>query len=240
MLSRSETGRIPPRAKPAGASTAASKAGAKAPAASKAPAARSATKLGALHDAKVVDPLGNERHKTPFASIYAKGGIPCRLQHGSVRHKLVWTTPGAPASLDYDPVFVTFCQGLRETQHPFVFVVHEGLREMMDAPGARDKVVQLLPQIVAPLRGGLSQKDKTAFLASLQILSGLARLVGPHLVAHLGTILPPVATRVLAHDQETRERVQEVLAECQVSCGEGALKIIRSRVPTFAPLLGAK
>jgi hypothetical protein len=38
---------------------------------------------------EIVSPMGNDRSSTAFSAVYSKGGIPCRLEHGSVKHK-VW------------------------------------------------------------------------------------------------------------------------------------------------------
>ncbi|KAH9272859.1 hypothetical protein BSLG_008034 [Batrachochytrium salamandrivorans] len=192
-------------------------------------------KISTLNAIKVVSPLGNGKHKTPFATIYAKGGIPCQLQHGSVKHKLLWKCP--IQDIDYNPLFIVFCQGLMETQHPYVFVVRQGLKELMAAPNARDKVANVLPQAIAPLRCGLGSKEKESFLASLEILRMIALLVGTLLTPHLSSLLPQVASRILAADQDIRESVQDCLCDCQIACGPAALKIIRSRVPTFSSML---
>jgi hypothetical protein len=31
-----------------------------------------------------------KKHKTNFGYVYSAGGIPCRIQHGSVRMRLKW------------------------------------------------------------------------------------------------------------------------------------------------------
>ncbi len=46
------------------------------------------TKISFKLKQKVVSPLGTKTHATVFSSVYTKGGIPCRLIHGSVRHKV--------------------------------------------------------------------------------------------------------------------------------------------------------
>lgn len=40
---------------------------------------------------KSSDPFaGGQKHKTNFGYVYSAGGIPCRIQHGSVKLKLKW------------------------------------------------------------------------------------------------------------------------------------------------------
>ena len=66
--------------------------------------------------------------KTAFGSIYSNGGIPCRLVHGSVKNKLMWSQP--PEQVSFDPVLVTLAEGLRETVHPFAFVAQNGFKDL--------------------------------------------------------------------------------------------------------------
>ncbi|PNI76005.1 PACRGL isoform 24, partial [Pan troglodytes] len=48
------------------------------------------------------------RAPSAFAAIYSKGGIPCRLVHGSVKHRLQWECP--PESLSFDPLLITLAE----------------------------------------------------------------------------------------------------------------------------------
>jgi hypothetical protein len=117
-----------------------------------------ATKISSRLNQKVVAPLGNKKHSTVFSSVYSRGGIPCRLIHGSVKHKVQWSVE--ITRLDYNPVLVTFFEGLRETQHPFKNLVEYGLMELIQAENAIEKVIALLPNISVPLRNALAQQNK--------------------------------------------------------------------------------
>lgn len=90
--------------------------------------------------------------------MYAKGGIPCRLRHGSVKNRVEWTV--AIENLDYNPLFVTFMYGLGEEAHPFKFLVEAGLVDLINAPEARHKIMAMLSNIVSPLRIALGQRTK--------------------------------------------------------------------------------
>ncbi|KAL5033607.1 hypothetical protein BDV3_000576 [Batrachochytrium dendrobatidis] len=192
-------------------------------------------KISSLHGLKVIDPMGASSHKTPFAAMYAKGGIPCRLQHGSVKHKLYWLRP--IQEISFNPLMVVFFQGLIETKHPYVFIVGQGLKELMASPDAANKIAPVLSQIIAPLRCALAVKNQDQFIANLNVLVQLAALVGPTLLPYLASLLPPLASKAMATDMHTRESVTDALCECQRFLGDAAIKIIRSRIPTFSPLL---
>ncbi|KAJ3328670.1 hypothetical protein HDU91_004050, partial [Kappamyces sp. JEL0680] len=142
-----------------------------------------------------------------------------------------------PSSLDYNPLFITFCEGLRETQHPFRFIVEQGLSDLIEAPNAYEKILPLMPTALGPIRMGLAIKDKTQFLVSLRVFAKLVVLLGPELEPYLGAILPPIASRVLAPDAAVREAVHDALTEVQMNGGQKTLDIIRKRVPTYNPTL---
>ena len=88
-----------------------------------------------------------------FANSYHNGDMPCRLVHGSVTHKLEWTTD--PPLLSYDPLLLIFAQGLVETVHPYYFVARAGFHELLCAHGAGKKALPMLKRLVSPLRAAL-------------------------------------------------------------------------------------
>ena len=55
---------------------------------------------------------------------------------------------------------MTFCEGLRETQHPFRFIVEKGLSDLIDAGGSFEKITELMPIAIPSLRNGLAVKEK--------------------------------------------------------------------------------
>lgn len=52
--------------------------------------------------------FANRSSQSSFESVYTKGGIPCRLIHGSVKHKLQWDVPCE--QVPYDPVLITLAE----------------------------------------------------------------------------------------------------------------------------------
>ncbi|KAB0407253.1 hypothetical protein E2I00_002822, partial [Balaenoptera physalus] len=58
---------------------------------------------------KTINPFGEQsRAPSAFAAIYSKGGVPCRLVHGSVKHRLQWECP--PEKLPFDPLLITLAE----------------------------------------------------------------------------------------------------------------------------------
>lgn len=63
-----------------------------------------------------------------------------------------------------------------ETEHPFTFASRECIRELLSSEGAYDKVINILPKLINPLRAGISSNNKSIFEDSLEVLE-LVRLV---------------------------------------------------------------
>ncbi|EHB17466.1 PACRG-like protein [Heterocephalus glaber] len=137
---------------------------------------------------KTINPFGEQsRAPSAFAAIYSKGGIPCRLVHGSVKHRLQWECP--PENLPFDPLLITLAEGLRETKHPYTFVSKEGFRELLLVKGAPEKAIPLLPRLIPILKAALVHSDDGVFERGLSALVQLSIVVGPSLNDHLKHVL---------------------------------------------------
>ena len=80
-----------------------------------------------------------------------------RLVHGSVKHKLAWSTPVQDAA--FDPLLVTLAEGLKETMHPHAFVARQGFIELLQVPDAGPKAIPVLSKVVGPIRTALNNSD---------------------------------------------------------------------------------
>ena len=96
--------------------------------------------------------------------------------HGSVKHKLAWSSP--IESTSFDPVLVTLAEGLKETMHPYAFVARQGFVELLQIPNSGVKTLPVLSKIIAPIRTALSHSDNnvsrswTYCRISLNVFSG--------------------------------------------------------------------
>lgn len=182
---------------------------------------------------KTVDPFAaTNKSQSAFASVYMNGGVPCRLIHGSVKHKLQWSTP--PDELPFDPVLVTLADGLKETVHPYTFVSRNGFQEMLEVDGAYQKVLPILPKITFSIRAALSHKDNAVFEGGLDALVQLSDVVGPELNQHLKTILVPVSKRMM--DKKYKDRITEVVQRLEQNGGKDSLVILKSKIPTYSSI----
>jgi Parkin co-regulated protein. len=72
--------------------------------------------------------------------------------------------------LSFDPLLITCFEGLVETLHPYNFIAKEAIKEMLTSPGASEKVIPILPRLIAPLRTALGHADVTVFENALATL----------------------------------------------------------------------
>ncbi|KAK7482056.1 hypothetical protein BaRGS_00026748 [Batillaria attramentaria] len=201
------------------------------PAAAKPKAAKPSDRL----NPKTVDHFSTaSKSQTAFASLYTNGGVPCRLVHGSVKHKLAWDTP--PENLPFDPVLVTLAEGLRETVHPYTLVSQMGFKEMMESENAGDKAAPLLHKIVPPLRAALCHANNEVFERGLSGLMVLSDAVGPALNPHLKNLLMALSKRMM--DKKYRDRVTDALQHLEQNGGKEVLPVIKGKVPTYSSIFG--
>uniref|UniRef100_A0A8D0AWC5 Parkin coregulated like n=1 Tax=Salvator merianae TaxID=96440 RepID=A0A8D0AWC5_SALMN len=160
---------------------------------------------------KTIDPFGvQSRAPSAFAAIYSKGGIPCRLVHGSVKHKLQWDCH--PETLQFDPLLITLAEGLKETRHPYTFVSKEGFRELLLVEDAAQKAIPLLPRLVPVLKVALSHSDGEVFERGLNALVQLSAVVGPSLNGHLKHLLSSLSKRHMSKrfKEQTTDALQKL------------------------------
>ncbi|XP_072801861.1 PACRG-like protein isoform X1 [Vicugna pacos] len=196
---------------------------------------------------KTINPFGEQsRAPSAFAAIYSKGGIPCRLVHGSVKHRLQWECP--PENLPFDPLLITLAEGLRETKHPYTFVSKEGFRELLLVAGAPEKAVPLLPRLIPVLKAALVHLDDEVFERGLNALVQLSVVVGPSLNDHLKHLLTSVLCKAWERgaqqkqlskrlrDKKFREPISSALQKLEQHGGSGSLMIIKSKIPTYCSI----
>ncbi|NWQ75442.1 PACRL protein, partial [Columbina picui] len=184
------------------------------------PAIRPQPKPSDKLNPKTINPFGaHSRPPSAFAAIYAKGGIPCRLVHGSVKHRLQWEC--LPETVPFDPLLVTLAEGLKETKHPYTFVSKEGFKELLMVEGATEKAIPLLPRLVPALKAALAHSDDEVVGRGLDALVQLSAVVGPPLNDHLKHLLTNLSRRLM--DKKFREKTTVALQKLEqyggkVSC----------------------
>ncbi|OCT99389.1 PACRG-like protein isoform X1 [Xenopus laevis] len=179
---------------------------------------------------KTIDPFAEPRRSpSAFSAVYSRGGIPCRLVHGSVKHNLQWER--LPETIPFDPLLITLAEGLKETRHPYTFVSQEGFKELLMVPGAKEKVLPILPKVTAALKGALVHSDGSVFERGLNALVQLSSVVGPSLNIHLKQLLTSISKRLM--EKTYKEQITAALQEMEQYGGKESLGIIKSKIPTY-------
>lgn len=170
-----------------------------------------------------------EIQKTAFGTIYSNGGIPCRLVHGSVKNRLMWSIP--PENVQFDPVLVTLAEGLRETSHPFNFVAQTGFKDLLETQDADEKAIAVLTKLIIPIKNALSSDNESVFEAGLNALMQLSDAVGPHLNVHLKVYLSILCRRI--SQKKYKNEVNDALNKFEQNGGKEVIAIIKSKIPTY-------
>lgn len=183
---------------------------------------------------KTVDPFKDyKKPKSAFESVYVSGGLPCRLVHGSVKHKLQWDTN--PEELWFDPLLVTLAEGLKEYKHPYQFVAQQGFKELLEVEDADVKTLPVLGRIVTPLRTALASKTQSVYEGALTALTQLSSAVGPHLCPHLKSFLSYLSRGLM--DKRYKEQIHATLQHLELTCGKESLPIIKGKIPTYSSVI---
>ena len=86
-------------------------------------------------------------NRNSFAYVYNAGGIPCRIDHGSINNRLKWNNDVIlegynshnialyiiKLDLPFDPLLITCFEGLIEEQHPYNFIAKEAIKELLES-----------------------------------------------------------------------------------------------------------
>eukprot|EP00127_Corallochytrium_limacisporum_P006095 Clim_evm44s218 gene=Clim_evmTU44s218 len=187
---------------------------------------------GRLAAKKVVKPFASvTSNVTSFSATYRSGSIPCVLDHGSVKHRIKWTTPPQEVPAELVPIFA---DGLKEEAHPYCFIAPNGFKELLASPGWSEKARMTLDRTIAPLKTSLMTKDLDHFITNLSCLEALASATHDALIPHLKSIVAPVAPKAL--NSKTRDRVYEALQHIEGECGPDSLVHIKARIPTYSTI----
>ncbi|XP_060044262.1 PACRG-like protein isoform X2 [Erinaceus europaeus] len=125
---------------------------------------------------KTINPFGEQsRAPSAFAAIYSKGGIPCRLVHGSVKHRLQWDCP--PENLPFDPLLITLAEVHSDDE-----VFERGLNALVQisvtvGPSLNDHLKHLLTSLSKRLRDKKFKEPITSALQKLEQHGGSESLI---------------------------------------------------------------
>ena len=176
--------------------------------------------------------IPSNKHKTNFGFVYSAGGIPCRIEHGAVNLKLVWSIP--IEKLDYDPILITCFEGLLETEHPYNFVGKQCIRELLAAEGAKEKVEPILGKLIIPLKEAIKCDNPEIFCEAMNDLEILSNMVKDKLNKYIHFFLQNINKK--SFNPKYKDRVFEVLKTLEENGGPEVFKEIKRKIPTYTSL----
>eukprot|EP00347_Sterkiella_histriomuscorum_P012450 403368524 len=179
------------------------------------------------------DPFsGAKKHKTNFGYVYSSGGVPIRINHGSVRNNIQWDK--SPQELDYDPLLINCFEGLLETEHPYALCAYKGAIELLQSPGASEKTIPIIQKLIMPLRGAFMSADKDIWDKGLEALKLLSQTTGHHLTGHIHILLAQLNKKMTT--KQMREKILGVLNTIEEQGGKEALDVLRQKIPTYTSI----
>lgn len=181
-----------------------------------------------------------------FRRAYLRGDFPLVLSHTGRGCKLVWKVP--LESLDYHYYLPLLFDGLRENQHPFVFIPVNGIEDLL-AKGGSKKILPVVPQLVIPIKMALNTRSIPVMCRTLKALQQLARsgdFIGQALVPYYRQLLPifnifksknlNVGDAIDYHQRfhvNVGDLIQETLEILEKRGGPDAFINIKYMIPTY-------
>jgi hypothetical protein len=182
---------------------------------------------------------------TEFRRFYDRGDIPVRLVHTAFKNTIAWTVD--PAVLDYQHYLPLFFDGLREKEEPYRFFARKGTWALLKHGGTR--VLQVIPQVVVPLKKALDTRDLTILPCALRTLQKLVKssdLAGEALIPFYRQLLPVLNEFILCNkhlgdliEYGQRKKVNigdlinETLEVLELNGGPEAFINIQYMIPTY-------
>lgn len=163
--------------------------------------------------------------------------LPCHVQHGSCRNEIQWDISPEDLQTRVWPLLIVAAGGLQQRTHPHAIKSRNGFADLctfikeIDTPSLRQVTTHLRTALVS----GWAKADKTfdVFFATLDALVRLSDALQSNLNSYLAALLAPLAKAAGAGNKQVKLKVNETLGQIYTNGGDEALKIIRSKLPTF-------
>ncbi|XP_008558063.1 parkin coregulated gene protein isoform X2 [Microplitis mediator] len=178
-----------------------------------------------------------------FRKFYERGLFPISIENDA--SSITWKVN--IEELDFHHYLPMFFDGLTETEHPYKFLVEQGISDMLEHGGP--KILPVVPQLIIPIKNALNTKVPEIICTTMRALQRLVRsadCVGESLVPYFRQILPiPNLLKDrnvnlgegIDYSQQRGENpadlIQETLEVLERYGGEDAFINIKYMVPTY-------
>ena len=130
-----------------------------------------------------------------FPNRYARGELPCTIEHGVKGQYLSWACP--LDSLDYEYYLPIFFDGIRVKTKPCSFLARQGIEDLLfAAKGKPEVIIPCLKNLARPLKQALLLYDTDILLAVLKALRQIVEVddsMAEHLLQYSKIFLSPLA-----------------------------------------------
>ena len=130
-----------------------------------------------------------------FPNRYARGELPCTIEHGVKGQYLSWACP--LDSLDYEYYLPLFFDGIRVKTTPCSFLARQGIEDLLFAAKGRPEVIiPCLKNLARPLKQALLLYDTGVLLAVLKALRQIVEVddsLAEHVLQYSKIFLSPLA-----------------------------------------------
>ena len=180
-----------------------------------------------------------------FRKIYDTGAFPVCVKYEARGNKIKWKVD--PATLDYHHYLPLFFSGLLETQDPYVFLVAQGIHDMITL--GKDKVAAVIPQLILPIKKALNTKNPKTLVVVMQVMQDIVSTcpdVGLALVPYYKQLLPVFNQFKnrnvnlgdgIYYAQRKHENlgdiIEQTLQKLELAGGSDAFVNIKRMVPTY-------
>lgn len=104
---------------------------------------------------------------TRFAEEYARGTLPCHIDHGTCKNRIAWSALPEEVLSRRDELLVLCADGLQETRHPYATVARLAFQDLAAMGGCTPVADEQLRRVMAALRSALvaggGNEGSTAF-----------------------------------------------------------------------------
>lgn len=176
---------------------------------------------------------------------YDRGDLPLLIDHKGSGNVLDWKVN--LEELDLHHYLPVFFEGLREKEDPYRFLSVQGIFDILEVGG--DKVLQVIPQLIIPIKEALNTRDPEIICNTLKVLQQLLDVnesIGEALVPYYRQILPVFNIfkdnnkklgDMIDYSQRKRmnlgDLVNETLEKLEIKGGEDAFINIKYMIPTY-------
>ena len=130
-----------------------------------------------------------------FPNRYARGELPCTIEHGVKGQYLSWACP--LESLDYEYYLPLFFDGIRVKSKPCSFLARQGIEDLLfAAKGKPEVIIPSLKNLARPLKQALLLYDTDILVAVLKVLRQIVDVddsLAEHLLQYSKIFLSPLS-----------------------------------------------